>query len=127
MYKLMRKNARSSRDEPIVAVGSGGAVYLNAFAMREHFKDVQAVTLLHDEDSSKLAIKPAKPGEANAFRLNFSNGTASTGVIAARSVVKQIGLSYDKDKLNYRGEWNPKLGMLEVDLKSVQAKRRKKQ
>jgi len=118
MYKQMLRNVRLSKEGPTVSVGSSGVLYLNAAAMRGVFKDVSYVTIFYDEVTRKLAIKPAKETANNKFKLGFSNNTASTGVIAARSVIKQIGLAYDKELLRYDGLWNSKVGMLEVDLKS---------
>jgi len=125
VYQKLRKHARSVSESPSVAVGSGGAVYLSAFAMRQFFKGVKQVHLLYDPEARKLAVQVAKDADPDAFRLNFSNKTASTGVVAARSVVKQLGLDYTKETLVYPAEWNDRLKALEVDLRSVPQKRRR--
>ena len=100
-------------------------MYLSAFAMRQFFKGVKQVHLLYDPEARKLAVQVAKDADPDAFRLNFSNKTASTGVVAARSVVKQLGLDYTKETLVYPAEWNDRLKALEVDLRSVPQKRRR--
>ena len=124
-WKPMKKHVRPLGDEATVAIGSGGAIYLNAFAMVNYFKSVPAVIILHDAEAKRLGIKPAKLNEEDAFRLAFSNRTASTGVIAARSVVKQLKLNYQENTLFYTGVWNPELGVLEIDLTSYRAKPRR--
>lgn len=123
-WERMTPHKRTLRQEPTVAIGSGGAIYLNAFAMTKHFKGVQAVALLHDPESHRLGIQTATPTDDAVFRLNFSNKTASTGVISARSVVKRLGLKYDKATLIFEGKWDPKTKILEINLKSYKERER---
>jgi hypothetical protein len=118
MYKKMKKHAGRGAQEAKVVVGSSGMIYLNSFAMHQFFEGVRHVSMLFDGEARKLAIQPAKETDEDIFRLNFSNNSKSTGVIAARSVARQLPIDYKTTKFEYAGTWNQKLGALEIDLKS---------
>ncbi len=123
-WQRMAPHTRTLRQQPTVAIGSGGAIYLNAFAMTNYFKGVQVVALLYDPAAHRLGIQAVARNETKVFRLNFSNKTASTGVISARSVVKHLGLKYDKATLVFDGKWDQKTRILEVDLQKYEEKPR---
>ena len=100
----------------MVTIGSGGVIYLNAFIMRNYYKGINWVVLLHDKIAHSLAIKPCLKEEEGAFRLNFSSlESKSTGVIAARSVIKYLKIDYSKTK-QFVSSWNAKERMLEIKL-----------
>jgi len=114
-YVKLEKQKHTAKSEPFVTIGSQGIFYLNSFLMRKYFKDVKFVNFLYDRDKKQLAIEPiVKEGE-NSFRLNYSSISKSTGVIAARSIAKEVKIDFTKTK-QYKAEWNSEKKLLEVRL-----------
>ncbi len=115
-YEKFNKNKRSIKEQPVITIGSGGVIYLNTFIMRNYFQGITWALLLYDKDIRSLAIKPCKKEEMDSFRLTFSSQQyKSTGVIAARSVLKALNIDYSKKK-PYIASWNAKEKILEVKL-----------
>jgi len=116
MYVIMGKNARPLTEKPVITFGSGGVIYLNTFAMRNYFEGAKWVVLLYDKDKDSLAIKAVDKEGESTFRLNFSSlKSKSTGVIAARSVIKSLKIDYSKTR-HLTAAWNTKEKMLEVKI-----------
>jgi len=113
-YQKLLKNKRTIVDKPLVTVGSGDVIYLNTFVMRNYFKGIEWVELLYDDDKKRLGINPLKNENQGTFRLGFSSQkNKSTGVIAARSVIKSLKIIHS----TYDAKWNDKEKILEVELK----------
>ena len=124
-WQGMAPHTRTFQQTPSVSIGSGGALYLNTFAMINYFKEIEAVAILYDPIASKLGIQAASPNDMDVFRLGFSNKSATTGVISARSVVKRLSLPYDKATLIFdEVKWDSKARILEVNLKSYKERKR---
>lgn len=115
-YVEIEKSKHTAREEPLVTIGAQGVVYLNSFLMRTHFKNAKFVVFeKDDEDKKKFAIKPVEGEKENSFRLNYSSASKSTGVIAARSVIKGLKIDFAKTK-QYKTNWDSNNKLLEVKL-----------
>lgn len=115
-YQVLSKGKRTIIEEPRVSIGAGGIVYLNAYVMETHFKGVENVLLLYDQQKNSLAIKPLKKAQDSSFKLNFSSRERkSTGMFTARSPLKHLKLN-ETAKKNLSATWNGKKGFLEVKL-----------
>lgn len=114
-YVKLHKQKRTSRNEPMVTVGSQGIFYLNSFIMRKHFHSIKFVEFDYDEERKQLALEPVTKEGEDSFRLNFSSASKSTGVIAARSITKKIKIDFTKTK-QYKAVWNSEKKLLEIKL-----------
>lgn len=114
-YVELQKNVRTASEKPVVTVGAQGIIYFNKFLMYEHFKGVEYVVFLFDSAKRRLAIKPVDAEKDNSFRLIFTTAGKSTGAIAARSVVKALGIDVSKKK-QYTPTWSQKEKVLEIQL-----------
>src|SRR3989339_456344 len=92
-YEILNKGARTTSDDPRISIGAGGIIYLNAYAMKNYFKGINHILLLHDKQKGLLAIRPLEKREPHAFKLNFSSKERqSTGMFTARSPLQHLKL-----------------------------------
>lgn len=114
-YVKLHKQKHTAKNEPLITIGSQGIFYLNSFAMRKYFQNVKFVEFHHDEDKKQLALKPVPNETEDSFRLNYSSVSKSTGVIAARSIAKEIKINFTKTK-QYKAAWNSEKKLFEIKL-----------
>jgi hypothetical protein len=114
-YEKMHKQKHTVRNEPLVTIGSQGIFYLNAFLMRRYLQNFKFVEFHYDKDRRQLALEPVTNETEDSFRLNYSSISKSTGVIAARSIAKDIKINFAKTK-QYKAVWNSEKKFLEIKL-----------
>ncbi len=115
-YKQYISSTRKITEEPLVTIGAGGNVYLNAFAMRNYFKDIKNVAILYDTENRCFAIKPITEDQKGAYSLNFSSQKSkSTGVVAARGFANLPWIKQSKVK-KFKALWNEKQEFLEIKM-----------
>ena len=114
-YVKLHKQKHTVKNEPLITIGSQGIFYLNSFAMRKYFQDVKFVEFHHDEEKKQLALEPVDKEGEDSFRLNYSSSSKSTGVVAARSIAKDIKINFAKTK-QYKAVWNSEKKLLEIKL-----------
>lgn len=111
------KKKRSGRKADLVTFGASRLMYINKFAMQNHFEGIENVLLEFDDKARILWIKPLDVSTEESFRLSFSSQQRkTTGVIACRSAVSDLEkiLKIDLKGKVYAATWNPKEKRLEV-------------
>ena len=112
-YELFSNKA--TRFAPPELTIRGGRIFLNAGAGDFFTKlGAQYVHLLWDRTAYKLAIKPVKKEDDNAFRISIPQGKRG-GTLSAESFLKYIRWT-GKGPANVPAEWNDTEGMLEAVL-----------
>jgi len=114
-YVKLHKQKHTAKSEPLITIGSQGIFYLNSFVMRKHFQNIQFVEFHYDKERKQLALQPVANETEDSFRLNYSSVSKSTGVIAARSITKEIKIDFTKTK-QYKAAWNSEKKLLEIKL-----------
>lgn len=114
-YVKLQKQKHTAKDEPLITVGSQGIFYLNSFVMRKHFQNAKFVEFHYDSDKKQLALEPVRKEGKDSFRLNYSSASKSTGVVAARSIAKDLKINFTKAK-QYKANWNSDKKFLEIKL-----------
>ena len=114
-YIKLHKQKHTARNEALVTIGSQGIFYLNSFIMRKHFQNIKFVDFHYDKDKNQLALQAVSNATEDSFRLNYSSVSKSTGVVAARSIAKELKIDLTKKK-QYKAVWNSEKKLLEIKL-----------
>jgi len=103
-YIEMMKGKHMKNVEFEVTFTPKGAIYINAFIVRNFFTDIKFVLFRYNKEKKFLAIKPMDKESENTFRLCYSSASKSTGIIQARTILKKLNINLKKSK-TYPIEW----------------------
>jgi hypothetical protein len=113
-YELFKRTSIRV-DTPILAIGPGGRIRINAAGCRLLAEaGVKTVVILWDKAANRMAVKAAPKGEKNSFAVSFAGGHNS-GTIVVKSFLSHIGWNATKTEL-LPTTWNAAEKMFEATL-----------
>jgi hypothetical protein len=113
-YEIFEKTIRRDT-EPRVTISTLGRLQFNASASKVLYKHaIEAVLLLWDKDTRKMAIKSKSGKDERAYQMRYAKKSKGAG-FAARTFLEWCGYDYSQTK-SYPCEWNEGESMFEVSL-----------
>jgi hypothetical protein len=112
-YEVFTRKLRRT-GTPAVAFMATGRLSLNAAATKVLIDQaVEAVLLLWDASTKRVAIKPVNKKDPRAYKLNKS-GKGNGAGFSAVTFFEHIGFDFEKGTKSFPAEWNNEQGMYEV-------------
>lgn len=103
-------------EDPALAVGPDGRLFLNAAATRLFENTgVRAVRILWDKVKFGIALQAANKNDKNSYALAFSRGRSAS--VSGKAFFQHIGWSADR-RQTVPAKWNEQHKMLEAQLSS---------
>jgi hypothetical protein len=115
-FQLFEEKQSRLRKSGVTLLGRTYKIAINADLARilaaEH---VDAVVLLWDAESHRMALKPVAKGSKNSFALSIYRHHIS-GLLTAKSFFEHIGWQSDKPSVKLPATWNKSERIVEVTL-----------
>jgi hypothetical protein len=102
------------RSKPHYRISKSGFLTISPAMVEKYFKDCQHAQMLFDQETRRIAVKPAGPNDSNTLKLGLPKGSRSKRASIA-GFLEFCGFKPSKNA-SYEAKWDEELGAVVAEL-----------